>query len=181
MRTRILAAAVAVWLSTSATALAHDGGSLTHKGNYLRTKVVRVHGKRAPGRDIIRLGLRNGKQPSKHQKANYVRQLRQLLAPPPAMLLRTAVPPARAPAGTLSAGYTGGSVLQAIAQCESGGKPDAIGGGGVYRGLLQFTYETWASVGGTGDPAAASVQEQYKRGALLYQRSGPGQWPVCGR
>jgi Transglycosylase-like domain len=70
--------------------------------------------------------------------------------------------------------------LQAIAECESGGDPSAIGGGGLYRGKYQFSYSTWASVGGHGDPAAAPEAEQDKRAALLYERSGPGQWPVCG-
>jgi transglycosylase-like protein len=71
--------------------------------------------------------------------------------------------------------------LQAIAACESGGNPQAIGGGGVYRGKYQFTYATWASVGGTGDPAAAPVAEQDRRAAMLYAQDGPSQWPVCGR
>jgi hypothetical protein len=70
--------------------------------------------------------------------------------------------------------------LQAIAQCESGGDPHAIGGGGTYRGKYQFSYATWAAVGGSGDPAAAPEAEQDKRAAMLYERSGPGQWPVCG-
>ena len=70
--------------------------------------------------------------------------------------------------------------LQAIAQCESGGDPRAIGGGGAYRGKYQFSYSTWAGVGGTGDPAAAPEAEQDRRAAMLYARSGPGQWPVCG-
>jgi hypothetical protein len=72
-------------------------------------------------------------------------------------------------------------VLYEIAECESGGDPRAIGGGGLYRGLLQFSMDTWASVGGVGDPIDASPQEQMYRGALLYARSGPGQWPVCGQ
>ena len=70
--------------------------------------------------------------------------------------------------------------LQAIAQCESGGDPRAIGGGGAYRGKYQFSYSTWAGVGGTGDPAAAPEAEQDRRAAALYARSGAGQWPVCG-
>ena len=70
--------------------------------------------------------------------------------------------------------------LEAIAQCESGGDPTAIGGGGLYRGKYQFTYGTWQSVGGSGDPAAAPEAEQDRRAALLLARSGPGQWPVCG-
>jgi hypothetical protein len=73
------------------------------------------------------------------------------------------------------------SQLKAIAKCESSGNPRAIGGGGAYRGLLQFDLQTWHSVGGKGDPIDASPAEQYKRGAILYARSGAGQWPVCGR
>lgn len=70
--------------------------------------------------------------------------------------------------------------LQAIAACESGGNPSAIGGGGAYRGKYQFDYGTWASVGGTGDPAAASEAEQDYRAGLLLARSGTAPWPVCG-
>jgi soluble lytic murein transglycosylase-like protein len=71
--------------------------------------------------------------------------------------------------------------LRSIAQCESGGNPRAIGGGGLYRGKYQFNIGTWQSVGGKGDPAAASEAEQDKRAAILYARSGPGQWPVCSQ
>jgi hypothetical protein len=71
--------------------------------------------------------------------------------------------------------------MAAIAQCESHGNPRSIGGGGLYRGKYQMTTSIWASVGGKGDPAAASEAEQDRRAALLYQRSGPGQWPVCGQ
>jgi hypothetical protein len=71
--------------------------------------------------------------------------------------------------------------LQAIAACESGGNPSAIGGGGAYRGKYQFDYGTWASVGGSGDPAAASVAEQDYRAGLLLARSGTTPWPVCGQ
>ena len=70
--------------------------------------------------------------------------------------------------------------LAQIAQCESHGDPHAIGGGGTYRGKYQFDTGTWASVGGQGDPAAAPESEQDRRAAMLYERSGPGQWPVCG-
>jgi hypothetical protein len=73
------------------------------------------------------------------------------------------------------------AILQRIAMCESGGNPRAIGGGGAYRGKYQFDYGTWASVGGSGDPAAASEAEQDRRAMMLYQRSGTAPWPVCGR
>ena len=70
--------------------------------------------------------------------------------------------------------------LEAIAACESGGNPGAIGGGGAYRGKYQFDYGTWASVGGSGDPAAAPEAEQDRRAAMLLARSGSNPWPVCG-
>jgi hypothetical protein len=71
--------------------------------------------------------------------------------------------------------------LEAIAACESGGDPGAIGGGGLYRGKYQFDFQTWASVGGSGDPAAAPEAEQDMRAAMLYARAGATPWPVCGR
>jgi hypothetical protein len=70
--------------------------------------------------------------------------------------------------------------LEAIAQCESGGDPTAIGGGGLYRGKYQFSVGAWQSVGGSGDPAAAPEAEQDRRAAALLARDGAGQWPVCG-
>lgn len=72
-------------------------------------------------------------------------------------------------------------VLESIAQCESHGNPRAISAGGTYRGKYQFSFSTWASVGGEGDPAAASETEQDRRAAILYRTGGPGHWPVCGR
>jgi hypothetical protein len=73
------------------------------------------------------------------------------------------------------------ATLEAIASCESGGDPTAVSSDGSYRGKYQFSFETWAAVGGSGDPATASEAEQDYRAALLYVQSGPGQWPVCGQ
>lgn len=72
-------------------------------------------------------------------------------------------------------------VLRRIAWCESKGNPRAIGGRGAFRGKYQFTFSTWRSVGGKGDPARASEREQDFRAAKLYRTGGPGHWPVCGR
>ncbi|MBC7373663.1 MAG: transglycosylase family protein [Frankiales bacterium] len=69
----------------------------------------------------------------------------------------------------------------ALAQCESGGNPRAVNPSGTYRGLYQFSLQTWQGVGGQGDPIDASSGEQTYRAKLLYQRSGAGQWPECGR
>ena len=70
--------------------------------------------------------------------------------------------------------------LQAIAQCESGGDPSAVGGGGAYRGKYQFDHQTWNSVGGSGDPAAAPESEQDSRAQMLLQQRGTSPWPTCG-
>ena len=72
------------------------------------------------------------------------------------------------------------ATLSAIAACESGGDPTAVSADGTYRGLYQFDYGTWASVGGSGDPAAASPAEQSYRAALLYSQGGSSPWPICG-
>ena len=70
--------------------------------------------------------------------------------------------------------------LDAIGSCESGGNPAAVSSDGSYRGKYQFDYGTWESVGGSGDPAAASEQEQDYRAALLYAQAGSSPWPICG-
>jgi hypothetical protein len=87
---------------------------------------------------------------------------------------------ARARARSATSGGATPAHLQAIAACESGGNPSAVGGGGAYRGKYQFDRQTWASVGGSGDPAAAPEAEQDKRAAILYSRAGASPWPVCG-
>ena len=70
--------------------------------------------------------------------------------------------------------------LASIAACESHGNPRAIGGGGAYRGMYQFSFSTWQVVGGSGDPATAPRAEQTWRAWLLLSRHGAGHWPVCG-
>jgi hypothetical protein len=75
---------------------------------------------------------------------------------------------------------TASPALEAIAACESGGNPSTNTGNGFF-GKYQFTQSTWESVGGSGNPAAASEAEQNKRAAMLYAREGSSPWPVCGR
>ena len=69
----------------------------------------------------------------------------------------------------------------ALADCESGGNPQAVNSAGPYYGLYQFSQSTWESVGGTGLPTENSASEQTYRAQILYNRSGAGQWPVCGK
>jgi peptidoglycan hydrolase-like protein with peptidoglycan-binding domain len=71
--------------------------------------------------------------------------------------------------------------LARIAQCESGGDPTAVSADGTYRGKYQFDRETWAQMGGTGDPAAAPEAEQDRIAAKLLAARGTAPWPVCGQ
>jgi resuscitation-promoting factor RpfB len=116
----------------------------------------------------------------------------QTVAAPVTRVVVVGTKPAPAPApvrasseGSSSSSSSGGGApsggFAALAQCESGGNPRATNPSGKYRGLYQFSRETWASVGGSGDPAAASPAEQTKRAQILLERSGAGQWPECGR
>jgi hypothetical protein len=73
----------------------------------------------------------------------------------------------------------GGDFLARIRQCESGGDYSARSASGRYAGAYQFDRKTFASVGGSGDPAAAPPAEQDYRARLLYQRRGGRAWPVC--
>ncbi|MGI8461435.1 MAG: transglycosylase family protein [Solirubrobacterales bacterium] len=78
---------------------------------------------------------------------------------------------------------TGGvsqATLDAIASCESGGDPTAVNAAGYY-GKYQFDTGTWASVGGSGNPAEASEAEQDMRASMLYAQAGSSPWPVCGQ
>ncbi len=71
------------------------------------------------------------------------------------------------------------ATLNTIAACESGGDPTAVNAAGYY-GKYQFDAQTWAAVGGSGNPAEAPEAEQDYRAALLYAQSGSSPWPVCG-
>jgi uncharacterized protein YabE (DUF348 family) len=84
-------------------------------------------------------------------------------------------------AGPIAAGGSADSLnWAALAACESGGNPTIVSSNGLYYGLYQFSVGTWAAVGGSGTPTQASGAEQTSRAKMLYNRSGAGQWPVCG-
>jgi resuscitation-promoting factor RpfB len=82
--------------------------------------------------------------------------------------------------GSSSSGSSGTGVWDRLAECESNGNWSINTGNGYYGGL-QFLPSTWRSVGGSGMPHEASRAEQIKRGQILQQRSGWGQWPACSR
>jgi hypothetical protein len=63
-----------------------------------------------------------------------------------------------------------------IVACESSWNVYAQNPAGPFYGLGQFLISTWQRVGG-GD--IYSAWQQGFNFALLYERSGPGQWPAC--
>lgn len=140
--------------------------------------VAKMHGSRAPGRNIRKWGLSESRKSKCRHLAKSLRTLRGMRFHGSRMLRasRPRVPPAQT--STLRA--VGGGTLAAIRACESGGNYGTNTGNGFY-GAYQFTQSTWQSVGGSGNPAAASPAEQDKRAAMLYSREGSSPWPVCGR
>lgn len=97
-------------------------------------------------------------------------------APPP--------PPAPAPPTSVPSGNPTpweSATLARIRACESGGNYSIVSASGRYRGAYQFDTLTWRSVGGSGDPAAATPAEQDYRALLLLRMRGTRPWPHCGR
>ena len=116
--------------------------------------------------------------------ADVLASLEPAPAPPPAQTRRSvktfrqgATPP---PATRATSGGGGDGNLAAIRACESGGDYGAVSASGQYRGAYQFDRQTWQSVGGTGDPAAASPAEQDARASQLRSERGSSPWPNCG-
>ncbi|AZS72305.1 resuscitation-promoting factor [Streptomyces lydicus] len=68
-----------------------------------------------------------------------------------------------------------------LAQCEAGGRPNAVDSSGTYGGLYQFDVATWRALGGRGRPQDAPAREQTYRAKKLYISRGASPWPVCGR
>jgi hypothetical protein len=132
------------------------------------------------GRDVVCMGDKPGKPPRHDTVENSTVRFDRWLHPEKYVV--HVAPTAPAPAGGVPAGggSVAGSTLQAIAACESGGNPSTNTGNGFY-GKYQFTLGTWASVGGSGNPAQASEAEQDQRAAQLYAQQGSAPWPVCGR
>jgi len=89
-------------------------------------------------------------------------------------------PATAAVAGTHAGATASSATLERIAQCESGGDPQAVSADGRYRGKYQFSRETWRELGGTGDPAQAPEATQDRMAALLLARAGTSPWPSCG-
>lgn len=156
-------------------------------------KVAKMHGTRAPGRNIRRYGvLWRSRYRGKMIKTVFDatcgeirRSKRQLVkltrsAPYPT-LIRTAGPPPQPPANVETAGvtgvYNGWAIPESIVMCESGGTnqpPNSASASGYY----QIIYSTWHAYGGTTEHAyLASKAEQDRVAAAIWAGgAGRSQW-----
>lgn len=75
----------------------------------------------------------------------------------------------------------GGDIWGALARCESGGNPRAVGGGGRYFGAFQFSLGAWRGAGMSGNPVDYDYGTQVAVAQRIQARSGWGQWPACAR
>jgi hypothetical protein len=55
----------------------------------VRKAVIKKYGKRAPGRDVCRYGVRGGSAPTAQQLSGYLQTLKRQIAPPPPVVVAT--------------------------------------------------------------------------------------------
>lgn len=93
---------------------------------------------------------------------------------------RSATTVRQAPRAAPAAPVVSGDTFDRLAQCESGMRQDAVGGGGRYFSYFQWSMSTWRTAGGTGDPRNVDYGTQKAIAMRWAERSNPyGQWPVC--
>lgn len=83
------------------------------------------------------------------------------------------------PQSSTDSGGASGDGWEQLRQCESGSNYSSYEP--PHYGAYQFALGTWASVGGSGNPADASPAEQDARAQRLYNARGASPWPNCGR
>lgn len=179
-----LTTAALAGIPTVASAAAPSGG-LIDAYDTVYQRVEKAGGN--PGRNIAEDGVRKDGEARGATRAEVLASLSTLRTMHLSLRGGGAAPAASAAPGTAGtdqaaapASSGAGSGLDSVAQCESGGNPGAVSPDGQYRGKYQFDQQTWESVGGTGDPAAAPEAVQDQKAAQLQAQRGSSPWPVCG-
>jgi uncharacterized protein YabE (DUF348 family) len=146
----------------------------TYDDTMLEGKQETVRAGRAGHRDVTyQLRYENGKL-----VARKVLGVRHYVAPVNALVKVGTKEPE--PVVTTPVYSSGGTVWDAIAQCESGGNWAANTGNGYYGGL-QFSLGTWQAYGGSGLPSENSREQQIAIAERVRAASGGyGAWPHCG-
>lgn len=143
------------------------------KAYNVRQVVVKKHGRRAPGRNICRIGVKHSDgsvaKATYSQKKRYLNQLRKLASS------REAVQPSTKPAGALTPRGTPSSNRYVDPSCESGGDPQATGNPG-YWGKYQFDVTTWTRFGGSKSSYGNASEAEQDRVAANVSYDA---WPNC--
>ena len=144
-------------------------------------QVAKMHGTRAPGRNIRKYGVRF-KGVTFNAVCSEIRrsrgQLKKLLASPP-YSHSEAVRPSQPPAGVRSDSTVangGSSNAMVNPSCESGGNSQVVSPNGMYWGKYQFDAQTWYAHGappGSYGNAPEWVQDQ------VAARVTYDAWPNC--
>jgi hypothetical protein len=160
----------------------------TLRGTYgsLYRSVAKHHGKRAPGRNIVKYGVQTKhgtRRATSREVARSVRTFRRWLAPPPAPAAiyvaprDVAVAPRSAPAAAAPA-YSGGryAIPASIVQCESRGNYHAYNPSSGAGGAYQIIPSTWRAYGGSGSPHTAPPAEQDRIARKVWAEQGRSAW-----
>lgn len=186
MKKFITAGTIVLALVVPSVAQAH-APTPAHRGvyYYLRRHEIQKFGPRAPGRNILKDGLSDGRPVTDAVvvKANHVMERALRPAPKPVVVSSPVVTPTAAPVATAPtsapSSYSGGyTIPSSIVQCESGGNYSAVNPSSGAGGAYQILPSTWAAYGGQGLPQNASPAEQGAIAAKIYASQGPGAW-VC--
>ena len=82
---------------------------------------------------------------------------------------------------TAPQGSASSELLDRLASCESGMRPDAHSSTGKYHGAFQFALSTWHGMGMSGDPHNYSYAEQKAVVARIPVSAWGRQFPTCAR
>jgi len=185
MRTILIASVAAIAVAAAPASAEADMSDCPRKlergySKHYRQVAHRL-GKRAPGRNIRKYGVRFHGTTfmavcSEIRRSD--RQLVQLLTSPPYSYSK-AVPPRRPPAG-VKTDYTesvgGSSNPRVNPYCESGGNPQVVSPDGRYWGWYQFDYGTWVAHGGLpSEYGNAPLWRQHQVAARVNYDA----WPNC--
>jgi hypothetical protein len=185
MRRRITVALLAC-ASLAVGAPLAAGQSPEAKYRALRAEVVQKHGERAPGRNIVRDGVRtkHGARPARLADITQsIEVMRRMLAPPtPAPTPASSSTPVAAISGLQSqaSAPSGGGACNAIpgyiVQRESGGNPAAVNSSSGAFGCYQLMPEHFAGGGACADLSRDQAGQDKCAARLWDGGRGSGNW-----
>lgn len=178
-----LAVAVAVPAVTPAAANAAESAAARHTDRILRHKVIKLHGKRAPGCDLVKRQCRAHPNPNHRQIRKYFETLRRMVMPQRAAIVLHTAPPYQPPAGTASlrtstgAGGLPGCADESAGNYSTGSENTNPSSGATGRWQEMPMHR---APGGIcyGDDLSPAGQDRCA--AKIYASQGSGAWVGCG-